>query len=143
MFDKLKNLFGTKEVPAKGLPKPKKTPKMPKVQAPKQPELSEKDKATLAGEPYVAILKVDVDPSDINNGSFELDWNDKFLANLIRAGYKQKATDTDELIVERWFQTTCRNIALEVYEQKAADLTNRDVRPVHTRDLGDGRTEVS
>jgi hypothetical protein len=36
---------------------------------------------------------MDIDPDDINTGAFELDWNEKFIMNLIRAGYKQKDTD--------------------------------------------------
>ena len=82
----------------------------------------------------------------INNGSFELDWNDKFVANLIKQGYKIRPDDSDAQIVDRWFQTVCRNIALEVYEQQQADPDNRpprDARVVQTRDLGNGRTEVS
>lgn len=143
LFDKLKQAFGAKPALGdKGLPKPKKTPKMPKVKEPVK-ELTEKEKATAAGEPYIQILRMDVDPSNINAGSFDLDWNDKFILNLIRAGYKFKDTDTDNDIIDRWFQTICRNIALEVYEQEQADPTNRDLRPIKTRDIGNGRTEVS
>lgn len=108
-------------------------------------KLSPKDEATKKGEPYVAILKVDLDPNDINNGSFDLDWNDKFIVNLVKQGYKVKKEDTDQEIVDRWFQTVCRNIALEVYEQEMADPEKRrdDVRIIRQRDLGNGRTEVS
>lgn len=144
LFDKL---FGKKEAP---LPEPIKTPEPPKVKKPRKPkekkvapELTAKEKATAAGEPYINILSMDIDPADINSGAFELDWNDKFILNLIRAGYKQKDSDTDDVLVDRWFQTVCRNIALEVYEQTQADPSNRDVRNVVTRDLGNGRTEVS
>lgn len=139
MFDKIKSIFKKPEpVEVKAESKPKK-PKESKV----VPELSEKDKATAAGEPYISITKVDLDPNDIHNGSFEFDWNDKFIINLIKAGYKQKDTDTDDVMVDRYFQVVCRNIALEVYEQVVADPTNREVRPIQTRDLGNGRTEVS
>ena len=86
---------------------------------------------------------MDIDPENINAGSFEMDWNDKFILNLIRAGYKMRDDDTDNMIADRWFQTICRNIALEVYEQAQADPTNRDLREIKTRDLGNGRTEVS
>lgn len=142
MFDKLKKLLGVKtegprpEPPSEAPPKPKKQTKK---------ELTPKELATQNGEPYVAILKVDLDPNNINNGAFELDWNDKFLLNLVRQGYKIKADDTDNEIVDRWFQTVCRNIALEVYEQEMADPEKRrdDVRVVRQRDLGNGRTEVS
>lgn len=112
--------------------------------APKKKELSPKEKATAAGEPYIAILSVDLDPNDINNGAFELDWNDKFVVNLVKQGYKIKQDDTDAEIVDRWFQTVCRNIALEVYEQEQADPEKRDdVRIIQQRDLGGGYTEVS
>jgi hypothetical protein len=127
--------------PAAEQPKPKKErkPRQPKAEV----ELTEKEKATQAGEPYINIVRLELDPNDIHNGAFELDWNDKFILNLIRAGYKMKDTDTDNEIVDRWFQTVCRNVALEMYEQQQADPTNRDIRPIRTRDIGNGRTEVS
>jgi hypothetical protein len=146
MFDKIKSIFKKPE-PLKVVEPVKAEPKIKKPRKPKEPKiekvLSEKEKATLAGEPYIAITKVDIDPNDMHNGAFELDWNDKFIINLIKAGYKQKDTDTDDVIADRWFQVVCRNIALEVYEQVQADPDNRDVIPIRTRDLGDGRTEVS
>jgi len=137
MFDKIKKWFAPEEV--KPEPEVKKTPRA------KKPELTPKEKATLAGEPYISILSVELDPGDINNGSFELDWNDKFVANLIKQGYKIRADDTDAQIVDRWFQTVCRNIALEVYEQQQADPDNREseMRVIQQRDLGNGFTEVS
>jgi len=138
MFDKLKNLFKKPEPVVQKEKKPRK-PKEKKV----EPELTAKEKATAAGEPYVNIVKMDLDPNDVNNGSFELDWNDKFILNLIKSGYKMKDDDTDQTIADRWFQTVCRNIALELYEQQQADPENRDIRVVRTKDLGNGRTEVS
>ena len=139
MFDKLKNLFKKPEV--KSEPEPKKV-KEKKV-APVTPELTEKEKATAAGEPYIAITKVEINPENINDGAFDLDFNDKFVLNLIKAGYKQRDDDTDVIIVDRWFQTVCRNVALEMYEQQVADPENRDARVIRTKDLGNGRTEVS
>lgn len=142
MFDKIKNFFGLE----KKKPEPRPVPPSedsPKPKKEKKPELSPKELATANNEPYISILKVEVDPNDINNGSFELDWNDKFVLNLIRAGYKIRNDDTDEMIVDRWFQTVCRNIALEIYEQQQADPDNRDMRVIRSRDIGNGRTEVS
>jgi len=148
MFDKLKNIFKKPEPPParpKAEKKPR-APKKPKVAAP-PPELSAKEKATAAGEPYVEVLKFDMDPNDIHTGNFTIDYNDKFLANLIRAGYKKKATDTDNDIVDRWFTEICRNIVLEEYEQVVAAPGNRgadDVRPPAVKkDIGDGRAEIS
>ena len=138
MFDKLKKMFGVErkvETPA---------PKVESNESKKKSKLSPKEEATAKGEPYVAILKVDIDPENINSGAFELDWNDKFIINLIKSGYKIKQDDTDSEIVDRWFQTVCRNIALEIYEQEQADPEKRDdIRVIRQRDLGDGRTEVS
>lgn len=140
MLNKLKNLF-TKKPEVKAETKTE-TPK-PK----KGKELTAKEKATQEGEPYVAILSVEVDPNNINNGSFELDWNDKFLLNLVKAGYKKRPEDTDNDIVDRWWTQVCRQVVLEVYEQQQADPTNREsdlMRPtLNRRDLGDGRAEIS
>jgi hypothetical protein len=128
--------------------KTKKVPKKQQKKTTKKPAKSvnkEKLLATKNNQPYVSILSVDIDPNDINNGSFELDWNDKFVIDLIKAGYKLKPTDTDNEIVDRWFQTVCRNIALEVYEQEVADPDKRlnELRVINRRDLGNGMAEIS
>jgi len=151
MFNTLKNLFT--KAPAKVEPAKvtKSKAKKPRVAKPKEEakvekpviDTAAKDAATAKGDPYVAILSVDVDPNNIHNGSFDLDWNDKFLLNLIKAGYKMQDDDTDTMIVDRWFHTICRNIVLEIYEQDQADPTNRDERVVRTKNIGGGRTEVS
>lgn len=142
MLNKIKKLFGLEKKKPERKPVPPSEDSL-KPKKEEKPELTAKEIATLNNEPYINILKVELDPGDINNGSFELDWNDKFVINLIKAGYKQKNDDSDEVIVDRWFQTVCRNIALEIFEQQQADPTNRDLRVVRTRDIGNGRTEVS
>ena len=140
MFDKLKALWN-KPVP---IPPDPPKPEVKKERKKKEEQLSAKEIATNSNEPYVAITKVEVDPNNINAGSFELDFNDKFVINLIKAGYKVRDDDTDVIIVDRWFQTVCRNIALEVFEQQNADPTNRDdIRVVRSRNIGNGRSEVS
>lgn len=136
------DIFKKKPVEKVVEPVKEKKPRKPKEKKP-EVQLSAKEKATLAGEPYVNVLSMEINPNDINAGSFELDWNDKFIINLIKAGYKMSEDDKDSDIIDRWFQTVARNIALEVYEQAQADPTNRDLREVKTRDLGNGRTEVS
>jgi len=122
----------------------KKKPK-PEAKAeskPKKVEKTEKESATEKGNPYVSILSMEVDYDNIQNGAFELDWNDKFVANLIRAGYQMDAKDTDSDIVDRWFTAVCRNVVLETFEQYEAMNPERD-RVVKTRNIGDGRSEVS
>jgi hypothetical protein len=90
-------------------------------------KLSDKDLATKENQPYISITKIDIDPNDMSNGSFVLDWNDKFIANLMRQGYQTDKNDTDSIMVDRWFQTVCRNIALELYEQDQADPAKREI----------------
>lgn len=121
--------------------KPEPAPKIEKpVEAPKSRKKSEKEIATERDEPYVAILSMDIDPENLHQGSFELDWNDKFVANLVRAGYMIKKDDTDAEIVDRWFQNVCRHVVMETWEQEQAINPNRVVK---SRNLGDGRSEVS
>lgn len=101
---------------------------------------SAKDLATERGEPYVAIVKMDIDPDNIHQGSFELDWNERFVSNLIRAGYMIKREDTDAEIVDRWFQNVCRHVVMETYEQEQAMNPQRYVK---SKDIGGGFQEVS
>ena len=153
MFNKLKNIFSKSKLvisPVETIPSSV-TPSIPKEKRKRKPKekkedkiLSAKELATNNGEPYVNIVKMDIDHNDINSGSVELDFNDKFVLNLIRAGYKIKTTDTDNDIVERWWIGLCKSIVLETFDQEWADPDNRNsYRNVRTKDLGDGRTEVS
>jgi hypothetical protein len=120
----------------------KKKPEVKAEPTPKKVEKTEKELATERGEPWVNILSMELDPADLSQGAFELDWNDKFVSNLIRAGYKMKDTDTDADLVDRWFQNVCRNVVLETWEQEQAMNPERD-RVIKTRNIGDGRSEVS
>ena len=120
----------------------KKKPEVKAEPRPKKVEKTEKEIATEKGEPWVNILSMEIDPNDIQNGAFELDWNDKFVANLVRAGYQMNPKDTDSDVVDRWFTAVCRNVVLETYEQYQAMDPERD-RVVKTRNIGDGRSEVS
>jgi hypothetical protein len=144
-FTKIVDLLkGKKELPKETAQPKVKKPRKPKVKK-EAPVLSAKELATQNNEPYIAVLSVDVDPENINSGSFELDWNDKFVLNCVKNGFKLRPDDTDSDIVDRWFQTVCRNIALEVYEQEMADPEKRskDYRVIQSRDIGNGRSEVS
>ena len=107
----------------------------------KEPVKTEKQLATERGKPWVAIISMDIDPNNLHQGAFELDWNDKFIFNLIRAGYQIKKEDTDAEIVDRWFQNVCRHVVMETWEQEEA--MKKSGIYVRTTDIGDGRTEVS
>ena len=113
--------------------------KKPIAQVATEQARSAKQIATDKGEAYFAVLSMELDPNDINNGSFEFDWNDKMIADLVRHGYQMDPRDTDADIVDRWFTAVCRNVVLETAEQYEAMNT----RVVKSRDVGDGRSEVS
>jgi hypothetical protein len=128
IIDKLKKRF-KKQPEVKVTPKPK-------------PVKTAKEIATEKGEPWVDVVGMDIDPNNLGQGAFELDWNDIFVARLVKAGYMMKPDDKDSDIVDRWFQNVCRNVVLETWEQEQAMTPLRD-RVIKSRDIGDGRSEVS
>jgi hypothetical protein len=105
------------------------------------PTKTEKQIATEAGEPWVQVLRIDVDPNNLHQGAFELDWNDIFVARLVKAGYMMKPEDTDSDIVDRWFQNVCRHVVMETWEQEQA--IRQSGIYVQSRDIGGGRSEIS
>ena len=134
MLENIKKWFGknTEKAKVTSLP-PRSTP--PKK---KEPEKTAKQLATEAGEPYVAVLGMDVDLDNLHQGAFELDWNEIFVARLIKAGYQGKV-DAD--IVDQWFQNVCRHVVMETWEQEQA-IKNSGIW-VQSKDIGNGRSEVS
>ena len=114
--------------------------KVTKAKVVEPPPKTEKQLATEKGEPFVAVLSMDVDPNNLHQGAFELDWNEIFVARLVKAGYMMKPTDSDGEIVDRWFQNVCRHVVMETWEQEQA-IKNSGMY-VQKRDLGDGRSEI-
>ena len=98
----------------------------------------EKRKATELHEPWVGVLRVDVDPDNLGDGAFELDWNSIFVARLVKNGYRGK---NDQEIVEQWFNVVCQNVAAGNYENEIADPEKR--RRIQRKQIDDNYTEVS
>ena len=111
-------------------------PTAKRVAKPKKETLTAKELATKNGQPYVNIVSIELDPDNVGQGAFELDWNEFFVSQLIRSGY---AGRDDQQIVDRWFQDICRNVAMETWEQYEAN----NPRGINRKDLGNGRSEVS
>ena len=107
---------------------------------PKVPAKTEKEIATDNSEPYVTMVRMDIDPANLHQGAFELDWNEIFISRLVRAGYMIKKDDTDGEIVDRWFQNVCRHVVMETWEQEQAIIKSGAY--VQRRDIGDGRSEI-
>ena len=119
--------------------------KKAEAKAKKAEELAKKNDpkalATAAGEPWVNVLGIEVDPENPGAGAFELDWNDVFVARLIKSGYQGK-TDAD--VVDNWFQDVCRHVVMETYQQEQADPDKRNnVQPIQRKDIGGGKAEFS
>jgi len=133
MLENIKKWFGKNTEEEKIVPQPKPAPLKKK-----EPEKTAKQLATEAGEPYVAVLGMDVDLNNLHQGAFELDWNEIFVARLIKAGYQGKV-DAD--IVDQWFQNVCRHVVMETWEQEQA-IKNSGIW-VQSKDIGGGRSEVS
>lgn len=75
-------------------------------------KMTPKERATARGEPWVAVLDTKVNPENVRNGFFELDWNDLFIVQLKQAGYGFDG-DPEEEIVDRWFRDIVRNMLTE------------------------------
>jgi hypothetical protein len=106
----------------------------------KQRQLSPKEAATQRSEPWIQVINFELDPNNMSNGAIELDYNDIFVARLVKSGYRGK---TDQQIVDQWFTDVCRNIVMETFEQEMADPEKRAATSTIRRDLGGGRSEFS
>ena len=96
---------------------------------------ADKEAATKAGEPWVAVLDTQVNPDNIKNGFFELDWNNEFIERLLDAGYKG---ETNEQIVDSWFRT----IVYQMLEEEGQS-TDREMGYVNVVPIDKGRSSVS
>ena len=95
----------------------------------------DKEEATEKKEPWVTVIKMGVDPNNVVQGFFELDWNDDFVQYLSDKGIEGQ---NDEDVVNKWFNAVCRTVLV----QEQADLDygmqgNRD-DVIITKDNTDG-----
>ena len=101
-----------------------------------QAKLTPKQLATERNESYIAVLDTKVNKDNVKNGLFELDWNELFIVELRLAGYYG---ETDEEIVDKWFQDLCRNIGAE----SGVDMDRRGSGYINVNNLGQGKSEIS
>lgn len=95
----------------------------------------EKEEATKKGEPWVAVLDTQVNPDNIRNGFFELDWNNEFIEKLLDAGY---TGESNEQIVDAWFKT----IVTQMLEEEGMS-TDREMGYINVVPIDKGKSEVS
>lgn len=98
---------------------------------------SSKEIATKKKEAWVDVIGFKVNPNDIRNGFYELDWNDYFIIELKKEEYGFDG-DPDEEIVARWFRDICINAATE----EGVDMTDRSTGYINVTKLADGKAEV-
>ena len=96
---------------------------------------AEKEAATKAGESWVAVLDTQVNPENIRNGFFELDWNNEFIEQLLDAGY---SGESQEEIVDQWFRTIVSQMLGEEGLDKSRESGYINVVPIDK-----GKSEVS
>ena len=70
----------------------------------------ERIEADKLGEPYVNVIRMGIDPDNVVQGYFELDWNDAFVAMLTEKGMQGTS---DEDVVHKWFNAVCRTVLLQ------------------------------
>ena len=95
----------------------------------------EKAAATKAKQPWVSVIDTQINPKDIKNGFFELDWNNEFIEQLLDAGY---SGETNEQIVDAWFRT----IVIQMLEDEGQP-TDRGMGHIKVVPLGKDKSEVS
>ena len=95
----------------------------------------EKEEATANGKAWVAVLDTQVNPEDIKNGFFEIDWNNQFIEELLDAGY---SGETNEQIVDAWFRTIVTQML-----QEEGQSTDRDMGYINVVPIDKGKSEVS
>jgi hypothetical protein len=132
MWDKLKQTLGvTPKVLEQQEPEVEKTQEEIRREALE----AEKQAATEKNEPWVAVLDTQINPDNIRNGFFELDWNNEFIEQLLDAGYKG---ESQEEIVDKWFRT----IVIQMLEEEGLD-SEREMGYINVVPIDKGRSEVS
>lgn len=100
-------------------------------------KLTPKERATAKGEPWISVLDTKINPENIRNGFFELDWNDLFVLKLRQEGYGFEG-DPEEEIVDRWF----RDIVRQMLTDEGLDA-NRPAGYINVVPIAKGKSEVS
>jgi hypothetical protein len=100
-------------------------------------KMTPKEQATRQQQPWVAVLDTKVNPENVRNGFFELDWNQYFIQQLIDNGYGTEA-DPEEEVVDRWF----RDIVYNMFAEEGLD-TNRGSGYINVVPIAKGKSQVS
>ena len=98
----------------------------------------EKQVAELKEQPFVTVLKMDVNPENAKAGYMELDWNDHFVKFLHDNGYTGKS---DEDVVNKWFNDVCRTVLIQEMADQDYGLQGDNTDVIRTtRPTGQDKT---
>lgn len=86
----------------------------------------EKAVAEIKKEPWVNIIKMDLDEQKATAGYIELDWNDHFVKMLSDNGYVGRS---DEDLVNKWFNDVCRTVLIQEKADLDYGLQRQEDRP--------------
>ena len=105
----------------------------------------DKKMATLKGEPWVKVIKMELEKDKPGSGFFELDFNEDFVEYLANNGYDGNDNDA---IVDSWFNDLCKNIVMEGLEDsqgnaKSFDTTSKEGLIVQRLKTSDDTAEYS
>ena len=131
MIDFLKKMFGLKDKVVSVAEQ-----LLPPVPVVEEIKKTPKEIATENKDPWVAVMDTHVNKDNIRNGFFELDWNEYFVLQLRTNGYQG---DTEESVVDQWFQDLCRNIGSEA----DINMDRRGSGYINVNNLGNGKSEIS
>ena len=98
---------------------------------------SSKEIATKKKEAWVDVIGFKVNPNDIRNGFYELDWNDYFIIELKKEEYGFDG-DPEEEIVDRWF----RDLAGNMLAEAGQDPSRATAGYINVSKLPNGRAQV-
>tara|TARA_B100000963_G_scaffold357177_1_gene378774 strand:- start:1228 stop:1692 length:465 start_codon:yes stop_codon:yes gene_type:complete len=101
--------------------------------------------ATLDGEPWVKVIKMELEKDKPGSGFFEIDFNEDFVEYLANNGYEGSDNDS---IVDGWFNDLCKNIVMEGLEDgegnsKSFDSKSKEGLIVQRLKTGDDTAEYS
>ena len=89
-------------------------------------EQHDKEVARIRKEPWVNVVKMGINPTNVSAGFFELDWNDEFVIMLQENGY---TGTSDEEIVNKWFNNVCRTVLIQEQADQDYGLQEQQFKP--------------
>ena len=97
-----------------------------------------KGRAEILKKPWVNVITVGFNEETLQDGYFELDWNEWFIRKLEELNFQ--GTNEEDL-VNSWLQVVCQNIALEDMEDIPEEEQKSGI--VKRKEVDDGKAEYS